>query len=213
MKKTLFLVSLFTLLIVSCSPIKITNRYAVPDISKSVDNKYLVIVRSQDVSVRSIYESQMARDLKEKGIDAIALTSLYSILDPNAKVTEAEVDTFVNELKNKGFNGILVTVLKNVDQKQKTYETGGGYSMMYPSYYYGFRSFYYNPWAYSDWGPTSYATESYKVYQVQTNVYDLTRTPDKQLIAVVSSEITNPDNFISLAGDFSAKVVSTLESK
>lgn len=213
MKNLILLAGIATLVVLSCSPVKVTNRYAVPDIAQARNNNFVVIVRSSDADVRNVYEEKMANALKSSGINASPLTGLLPILDPNNKISEAEVTSFVNDLKSKNFNGVLVTVLKNVNKQQNTYQTGGNYYDMYPGYFYGFNSFYYNPWAYSDWGPTSYTTDSYNVYQVQTNVYDLTREPRKQLIAVVSSEITDPDNFVSLADDFANKVVKTLESK
>lgn len=211
MKHLFVLVGLVSMLITSCSSVNITDRYTVPDASSSLDNKYIVIVRSKDADVRNVYESKMAELLNAKGIKATALTQLLPSNDPNNKLTEDQVNSFASDLKSQGYNGIMVTVLKNVNKEQDTYQTGGGdYYGMYPGYYYGFGSFYYNPWAYSDWGPNSYTTETYNVYQVQTNVYDLTRASNKQLIAVVSSEISDPSNFISLADDFCSKVVNTL---
>lgn len=207
----LFLWGTLILFFSSCSSnFSITDHYAVPDIAQSKGNNFVVIVRASDSDIRNTYESALAKELNNSGIKAKALGDIMSNINPNEKITESQVDSFIENIKSQNYNGVVLTVLKNVKQQTQTYSNDVGFYGMYPGYYYGFGGYYMNPWAFADYSPTTYTTDTYKVYQVQTNVYDLNRPLNKQLISVVSSEVSDPSNFISIADNFASKVVKAI---
>jgi hypothetical protein len=141
---------------------------------------------------------------------------------PDEKLTGDKLKNFQDFLDNEGYDGIVVTVLKDKRESTQTTEDGGYYAgasyfpSYYPSYYGGFYGYYAHPMSYSTFGayvPATYTTSTVTTYIVETVVYDLTQPEDKQLVAVVTSQIEDPQSVTKNAQEYAKKVAESLNEK
>ncbi|NQY06285.1 MAG: hypothetical protein HRT68_08905, partial [Flavobacteriaceae bacterium] len=113
-------------------------------------------------------------------------------------------------LKHEGFNAVVLTVMKDYREeirldKQGGYYAGGSFYGYYPSYYGGFYPYFYNPMSFHT--PGNYLEESYtvstsKIYILETTIYNLEEAGEQQLVAVITSQIDNPQTASDAAKDY-----------
>lgn len=221
MKNTLKLIGVLVVLFSmnSCSNIKVLASWKGDNINDIKDNKLLVIARTDNNQARVAFETEIAKALENKGVDA---TSSFSVLPSKVKVgkgvTEEQKVAFRKFLKTEGYDGIVLSVIKDTKETTKTYTDGGYYAgatvPFYPGFYNGFYTYYYHPMAYSSFGtyvePSS-TTTTYKTYVLETVAYDLNQSEGKQLVAVVTSKIENPESVTRNAELYTKKIVKALK--
>lgn len=207
------------LVLVSCSNIKVLASWKGENVNDIRDNKILVIARTNDNQARIAFESEIANKLKESGMNA---TTSFSVLPTKVKIgkgiTGEQKVAFRNFLSSEGYDGIVLSVIKDEEETTKTYSDGGYYAgatvPFYPGFYNGFYSYYYHPMAYTSFGtyvePTS-STYTYKTYVLETVAYDLNQEEAKQLVAVVTSKIENPQDISRNAEEYTKKIVKALK--
>ncbi|MEM9680136.1 MAG: hypothetical protein AAF901_07405, partial [Bacteroidota bacterium] len=150
--------------------------------------------------------------------NATASFTKFPKLNPDEKMTEEKMKTIRGILDAEGFNGIVLTVLKDYQeetriQKDGGYYAGGTYSRYYPRYYGGFYRYYYHPTAYATLGnyvPETTTEYTSKTYILETTVYDLTKDKENQLAAVVTSKIENPQKASSTAEEYVKQIAKSL---
>lgn len=213
------LIPVLILSIYGCSNIKVLASWKGENINAIKDNKILVIARTDDTQARIAFESEIVKAMKERGMSA---TTSFSVLPEKIKIgkslTEEQKVAFRNFLNNEGYNGIVLSIIKDTKETTKTYTDGGYYAgatvPFYPGYYNGFYSYYYHPMAYSSFGtyvePSS-TTYTYKTYVLETVAYDLTQSDGKQLVAVVTSKIENPQSIPRNAEEYTKKIVKAFK--
>ncbi|MDO6761482.1 hypothetical protein Q4566_14820 [Tamlana sp. 2_MG-2023] len=215
-KLTLLCASLIAIVFYSCGPsIKVTDTWKAPDIREIHDDKILVIARMDDRASRQLFEQEIVSKLKSVGINAVPSYSTYPDIKINKKLEESEVNEDIAKFKKDGFGAVALTVVKDVKTEINTEQSGGyvagGY---YPGFYGGYGGFggYYGSF-YSPYGmggsyiPSSQRTYESDIYKLETVVYDLGRENSKQLVAVVNSEITDPDSASGVAKPYAEKVL------
>jgi hypothetical protein len=124
-------------------------------------------------------------------------------------------------LKEKGFNGVVLTVIKNKQKFSKTiheggYNVGESYGTYYPQYYGGFYGYYNNSMSYSTHGtyvPESSTTYTSANYVLETLVYDLEQKGEDQLVAVVTSKIEEPDDSYIAAKQYVKAIAKSFDKK
>ena len=208
------------LVISACSNTKVIASWKSENANQIKNNKnVLVIARTGDKQARIAFESEIAEKLNKEGINA---TSSFSILPTNLKIgkelTEEQKMAFKEFLKIEGFDGVVLNVIKDLEETTKTYSDGGYYAgatvPFYPSYYNGFYTYYFNPYSYTSFGtyvePTT-TTYSYKTYVLETVIYNLNQKENDQLIAVVTSKIENPQDIDNDAKVFAKKIFNSLK--
>lgn len=224
MSKRMKLVSMFLLAIAfySCGPsIKVTSTWAAPDAAAMRSETFLVIARLDDLASRQLFEQAIVSKMKEEGINATSSYSKYPKIKQNKELSEAEINTIVNTFKKDGFDAIVLTVVKDVKTEVITQESGGystgGY---YPGYYGGYGGFgryygsYYSPYGYGgSYVPRSERTYESEIYNLETVVYDLDKEEKRQLVAVVSSKITDPSSASEVAEPYAKKVLAQFKEK
>lgn len=207
MKKSIYLIASLSivLFISSCSSVKVLDTW-ISDNAKSInDNNILVIARTQDKQARIAFENEIVKQLTATGKKATASFTKFPKLTPNKEVSKEKQEMIKTILHNEGFNAVVLTVVKDVQESTKTVSDGGYYAGgtyggaafggYYPSYYGGFGGYYHNPYSYSSYGvytPSSSTTYTQKTYVLETVIYDLELPEDKQLVAVVTSQIEDP---------------------
>jgi hypothetical protein len=218
--------NLFALLLVlvfvsSCSGVKVLDSWESENLADIKDNNILVIARTENKQARIAFEQQISESLRAKGIKATeSFRELPDFDHDNKELTDEQKNNFKEFLKNEGYNGVIITVLKDMRETTETYQDGGYYAgatyfpSYYPAYYGGFYGYYYNPLSYSTFGsyvPSSTTTYTTKTYILETVIYDLTKDPKQQLVAVVTSSIEDPQNITKNAALYTEKVTEALQ--
>lgn len=218
-KLTAILVLVFT---TSCSSIKVLDAWKSDTISDFQDNNVLVISRTENKSARIAFESEIAKELRANGIKATESFKDMPNFNHDEKLTEQQLANFKEFLNNEGYDAIVLTVVKDYQERTQTTQDGGYYAgstfmpAYYPGYYGGFYGYYGNPFSYSTYGtyvPMTSSTQVVKTYIVETVAYDLTKKDGKQLAAVVTSKIEDPQNISKNAVEYTAKITKALASK
>ena len=221
MKKSvqLFLSISLILAFTACSSVKVLSSWKADDVSTVKDNNFIVIARTANTSCRIAFENEIVKQLSEMGMKATASFTRFPHINPDQKVSEEKRNEIINILKDEGYNAVVLTVIKDVQNLTKTTQDGGYYAGgttygYYPSYYGGFYNYYHNPMSYSTIGtyvPGTTTTRTSKNYVLETVIYDLDEATDKQLIAVVTSKIEDPENVSSAAAQYVKAITKSLK--
>jgi hypothetical protein len=223
MKKSIYLVLILTttLLISSCSSVKVLDSWKADNVKSINDKNIIVIARTDNQNARIAFENEIVNQLNERGIQATASFTKFPKLNPDQKITEEKSKMIKTILKNEGFNGVVLTVIKDVQELSKTVTDGGHYAGgtyygYYPRYYGGFHGYYYNPVSYSTYGnyvqetSTTYTTKN---YVLETVVYNLDKTGENQLVAVVTSKIEDPKDASKTAKEYVKAITKSFDNK
>ncbi len=209
------------LVLVSCSSVKVVDAWRAENVAETRDNKILVIARTSNKQARIAYEEELATVMRAKGVNATESFRLFPSMDTNKKLTEEKTLMMQEIIKNEGYTAIVMSVVKNAKETKRIYEDGGyyagaNYGMRYPAYYGGFYGYYRNPYSYSTYGvytPRTVTEDSYMTYMVETLVYNLDLEENKQLVAVVTTEIEDPEDARNTAKDFAQEVLKVFTDK
>ena len=124
--------------------------------------------------------------------------------------------------QEEGFNAVVVSVLKDVEEHsvsttQGGYEAGASLSSYYSWNTMGFYGYYANPVAYPSFDgvyePKTITTETYKIFVLESSAFNLDLPEEDQLVAVVTSKIENPEDIYSLADNYAKAIMKSLKKK
>ena len=165
--------------------------------------------------------AKIADALIARGVKATPSYSKFPPFDPDAEMTEERKQTILKILEDEGFNSVVVTSLNDV--RERTTTSGGYYyndpwNTFYPSYYGGFGSYYYRPYAYSygvsiplgSTEPSSYTT---KTFYLETVAFNLDAEDDNQLMAVVTTTVEDPKDAYKTAGKYTEEIMKALDQQ
>lgn len=204
--------------------VKVTDAWKADNISSLKGAKILVIARADDMVSRQRFEQEIAERLRAGGIDATESYKKFPGMKQNIKRTEEDIKQAVQIIKNEGFKGVVLTVLKDKTKEIVTSETGGYmsggyYPSHYGGYYGGFGGYYghsYSPYGYGYGGayvPSESRTYTSETYILETVIYNLDLEKGKQLVSVVSVNITDPKSASEVAPKYADKVLNALKTK
>ncbi|MDP5081636.1 MAG: hypothetical protein NWP87_03195 [Winogradskyella sp.] len=205
----------------SCSSVKVLNSWKADNAYTVKNNNILVIARTDNMSARIAFENEIVKDLRAKDIKATASFEKFPKLDPDKELSAAEQETIKTMLRDGGFDGVVLTVVKEEQELTKTvtdggYYAGSNYYGYYPRYYNGFYGYYNNVNSFSTLG--NYVQETTKTYTatnyiVETLVYNLNEPVEKQLVAVVTSKLEEPDNAATTAKQYVKAITASFDKK
>jgi len=223
MKKFIFplLVILNIALFSSCSSVKVLNSWKADNMDAIKDNNILVIARTDDMSARIAFENEIVKDLTNRGINATSSFTKFPKLKPDQEITKEDEKRIKNLIMDNGFDGVVLTVIKEQQEITKTvtdgaHYAGGNYYGYYPRYYSGFYGYYHNPMSYSTLGnyveetSTTYTAQN---YIVETVIYNLDEPEDRQLVAVVTSKLEEPDNAATTSKQYVKAISKSFDNK
>jgi len=223
MKKSIYLIASLTIILFfnSCSSVKVLDSWKSDNVKSINDKNIIVIARTQDKQARIAFENEIVKQLTARGMNATASFTKFPKLTPNKEVTEERREMIKTILRNEGFNAVVLTVVKDIQESTKTvtdggYYAGGSYAGYYPRYYGGFYGYYHHPYSYASYGvynPTTSTTYTQKTYVLETVVYNLDEPEDKQLIAVVTSSIKDPNEAYKTAEAYVKAITKSFENK
>lgn len=206
----------------SCSGVKVIDSWKADEIGDLATEKILVIARTDNNVGRQRFEQEIADRLRAAGIDAIESYKKFPSMQHNKEFTEEEINQRIQIIKNEGYVGVVLTVLKDMSKEIVTSETGGYvsggyYPSYYGGYYGGFGGYYgrvYSPYGYGYGGsyvPSETRTYTSETYHVETVIYNLNMEPGKQLQGVISIDMTDPKAASKVAPKYADAVAKQLK--
>lgn len=221
MKKSIpiFLFFVLALSFQNCSSVKVMDSWKSDNISSLKDNNFLVFTRTENKQARITLENEIVKQMTAKGYKATASFQKFPGFDPSKKMSEGERNQLRELIEGKGYNGVVLTILKDYQEETRIETEGGGYAGgtyygYYPRYYGGFYGYYNNPYSYRTMGnyveqtSTEYTA---KLYILETTIYDLEAEGEQQLKAIVTSKLDNPESASAIAKDYVKKVSNSLK--
>lgn len=213
----LFVITAFS----SCSSVKVVDAWKSTNVEGFKDNNILVVARTHNLEVRKAFEQKITDKLLERGFNATPSYLKFPKLRPNVKLTEERKEEIKNLLQKEGFNGVVLSVLKDYKERTRTigegaYEASVNYGYTdWPTYVgYGFYTYYAHPLSYS----TEYVevaaaevTLTSKLYVLETVAYDLDQPEKKQLVALINAAVENPETMKELADNYGDAIAKRLK--
>jgi len=208
----------------SCSSVKVLDSWKGDNASTMKDKNILVIARTNNPQARYAFEDAITAQLIKEGYKATESYKKFPKLNPDKKPTEEKQDKIESMLQSEGFNGVVISVVKDYQEAQQTTTDGGYYAgagyypSYYPGYYGGFYGFYGMPLAYSTWDsgvymPTTTTTRTVKTYVLQTLAYNLDLPKDTQMVAIVTSKMEDPQKASVAANEYAVAITDALKKK
>ncbi len=224
--KNIFLVLLIAIVAQGCSGIKVLSAWKAeqPTIDEFKKKNVLVIARTADNQARIAFEESIANQLRSRGVNATESFKKVPTIHPEREMTEERAAMIKSLLESEGYNGIVITVVKEKTQHTETTTSGmyvgASYGNYYPGYYGGFYNYYRTPYAYgpyySSFGgyvPLSGSTDTrtYNNYVLETVAYDLDAPVENQIVAVVSTSLEDPKNAYKTAPKYVEEITKHLD--
>lgn len=214
---------LLALFFQGCSSAKVIGAWkGDPDnIAKFREKNVLVIARTANDHARIAFEEQIANQLRARGIKATESFLKVPKIYPNREITEERVELIKSLMGSEGFNGVVITVVKDEEQVTSTTSSGayvGVYNNYYPGYYGGFYNYYAQPFAYGPYYdsfggyiPMSSTTRTYSNYVLETIAYNLDEPSENQIVAVVTTRLDDPKEAYKTAEKYVQSMMKSLE--
>jgi hypothetical protein len=204
MKKIIVLLSIF--LSLGCSSVKLIDSWKNPETPIFKPQKLLVVGVTQNLTSRKIFEENLKREFLDRNINAIESSVVFESTFTDSKKSEEEIDKMVSELSEKGFDAVIITAVKGVEERSSYdpgYYTIGYHWRRFGKYYYRFQDIYYNPGYYNE----------YKVYDVETSIYNLNKDENKSLVWVGAFQIVNPKTITKTVQEYVGAIINQLENR
>lgn len=219
----LFLVLI--LFLYSCSGVKVMDawRGEPESIEKFKSKNVLVFTRTANSSARIAFEEAIANEIRKDGIKVTESFKKFPKVHMNREMTKEREEMISSILDSEGFNGIVITTVKDKQQTTRTERSGvyvgAGYGAYYPGYYGGFYNYYRTPYAYGPYYagfggyiPTGSTTRTSTNYVLETVAYNLDEPEENQLVFVVTTSIDDPSNAYKTAEKYVAKIVQAFKN-
>jgi hypothetical protein len=174
------------------------------EITSFQPQKLLVIGMTENLTARKIFEERLKGQFIKHGIHAYESSVAIDQSFTTSKRSEEEIEAMKEKLLQEGFDAVAITAIVGVDDKREYssgYYTFGYNWYRFGRYYYRFQNVYYTPDYYSD----------YKVYHVETSIYNIGEDEDKSLVWVGAFDITDPVNITSTVDDYVVRIITQLE--
>ncbi|WP_066218073.1 hypothetical protein [Formosa haliotis] len=220
------LILVMAFIVSSCSGVKVVDSWTGDNVSTIKNKNILVIARTANNQARIAFEQEISAQLRAKGLKATESFKELPHIDPDRKLSEEETKNLAATIKREGYNAVVLSVIKDYQESTQTTTDGGyyaggtyggyGWGGLYPGYYGGFGGYYSHPIGYVGTGvytPMTSSTRIVKDYVLETVTYNLDEPDGKQLIAVVTTKIEDPQSMSKNAKEYSEKIMKALEKK
>ena len=197
---------LTVLFLVSCSSTRIVDTWTNQEHLNYKPKKVLIVGVTENLTARKLFESKLKDEFTARGINAVESYNVFKPTFTNAKQTEEEIDEEVKRVSDNGFDSVLISAVKGVDEKV-TY-SGDAYRTNYywrrfGRYYYLYQDAYFDRGYY----------EKYNVYHIEASLYNLKENNDKSLVWVASYDIVDLDTINTTINDYVNAIIKSLEKE
>jgi len=190
----------------SCASTMLTDSWKSKEHLGFQPQNIMVVGVTQNTAARMIYEEQLKNEFISRGLKASQSAFVFENSFKDSKQTEEEIDKQVDRLVNLGYDAILISAVKGVDEKV-SYSQGIPQSYFYlrrfGRHYYLYQDIYFEPGYYN----------RYKVYHIETTLYNIKENTDKSLVWVGSYDLVNPENITKTVKNYVKAVIQSLEQE
>ena len=194
------------ILLLNCSSTKLVDSWVDEESVHFTPKKVLVVGITDDLTARKIFEGQLTSALQSRNVHAVQSFEVFETTFISIKQTEDNIQKEVERLAKDGFDAILISAVKGVNQKTvysaDTYRTDH-YWRRFGRYYYLYQDVYFDPGYY----------EKYNIYNIEASLFDLKNNEDKSLVWVASYNIVDPKSINTTVKGYVKAIIKTLEKE
>ena len=115
--KSISLFSVMLFLFFGCSSTKMLDSWKNADYTNYHPKKVLILGITENLTARLRFEQQLKSELNKRGMDAVESNTVFESTFTNSKQTEEDIQREVEKLSNLGFDAILISSVKGVDER------------------------------------------------------------------------------------------------
>ncbi len=195
-----------TLIITSCSSVRLTANWRNPEYDTFNPKNILVIGVTPDFEARKAFEFQLMKALNARKISALQSTVVFETSFHDSKQTEAEMEKQVKLLLSKGYDTILVSLVKGIEDNQS-------YSSESPKTDYHLRRFipYYLLYQEAYFKQDYY--NKYKIFYIETLMYNFKNDLKKTLVWSATYDLVDLDDITKNINNYVKAVIKSLEKE
>lgn len=190
----------------SCSSIRMIDSWKSGEYINYQPKKVLIVGITGNLTARKIFEENLKSKLSARGIIAVESSVIFGENFMNSKQTEEQIDQEVSRLVSDGFESVLISAVKGVDN-EISYSgnkfLSGYYWHHFGRYYYLYQDVYFEPGYYNN----------YKVYNIETSLYNIKTNNAKSLVWVASYNIVDPISINSTVNNYVNAIIRALKNE
>lgn len=194
------------LTITSCMSTKLIESWKNPDYQTFTPKNVLVIGVTPDFDARSAFEFKLKSELNARKIIALQSAVVFETSFTDSKQTEADIEKQLNLLRSKGYDAILVSVVKGVENNQSyaSESSKTDYHLRrFSPYYLLYQEAYFNQNYYN----------SYRVFHIETSLYSLKSNEEKSLVWSGNYDIVDPNDVTKTIDSYVKAIIKSLEKE
>lgn len=202
MKASIYI--LVILLLTSCSSTRVTDSWVSETHKNYKPKKILIIGLTDNNPGRQLFEEQLKKELTLRGVEAVESHTVFKPTFTNSIQTEVEIENEIKRLSREGFDAVIISAVKGVDEKVNY--SGDHFRVSYNwrrfgSYYYKYQNIYHTEGYYT----------RYKVYHIEASLFNLKENNDKSLVWVASYDIVDPREVNATVNNYVKAMIKSLE--
>lgn len=193
------------LLLSACSSTRIVDSWKNKEIASFNPKKVLVVGITDNLTARKLFEEKLKNALILRDIYAVESMAVIDNGFTTSKKSEEEIDKMIKKIANEGFDTVMITSVKGVEERVNYstyyYPTIGYRWSRFGRYYYWYQDIYYTPQYY----------DHYKVYHVETIIYNINEDDTKSLVWVGALNLVDPQKINTAVNDYVNSIIKQLE--
>lgn len=202
--KTLLINIILITLFLGCSSVKMISSWKNLEFAEYKPHKVLVIGVTPNLDSRKAFEFQLVTELNNRGINALQSCVVFESLFQDSNHTEKDIESEVIKLVAYSYDTVLVSLVKGVVNNLSY-----GFESAKTDYH--LKRFFLYYLLYQDRYFEQNHNRSYKIYSIETLVYNLKSNRDKSLIWHASFDLIDPNNSKKTIKLYNQKLIKALE--
>ncbi|HSQ46217.1 MAG TPA: hypothetical protein VLM44_04770 [Lutibacter sp.] len=196
-----------TLLLSACSSTQFVDSWKNKEITSFEPKKVLVIGITENLTARKLFEEKLKNAFILRNIYATESMAVLNNGFTASKKSEAEIDAMIKKIAEDGFDTVVITSIKGVQEKvdySAYYYPSVSYRWSrFGRYYFWYQDIYYTPRYY----------DYYKVYNVETIIYSINENDTKSLVWVGAMNLVDPQKINTAVNDYVNSIIKQLEKE
>lgn len=201
------LVYLFCVIIFnSCSSAKVNDSWKSDKYENYKPKKVLIVGVSQNLTARKMFEETLKKEFDSRGVIAAESYDVFESSFKSTKQTEEEIEEQINSLTKNGYDAVLISIVKGVEEKTAYSiedRRSRHYARRFRGDYYLYQDIYFEPKYY----------ENYKVYTIESSLYNIDPDSEKALVWVASYDIVDPKRINKTVKNYIKIIIETMEKE
>jgi len=197
-------VLVFILLLPSCSSTRLINSWKNPDYKVFKPQKILVVGVTPNYEARKAFEFQLITHLNARKIKAVQSAVVFETAFTDSEQTAQDIEAQVDVLLSKEYDTVLVSLVKSVSDHDAygSESSKTDYHLRrFALYYLAYQKAYFK----------QEHSSRYKVFNIETSLYNLNKASDKSLIWQGSFDLVDPYHSDKAMEAYTKKLIKILE--